>query len=692
MTAPPVTASGLRPADLAMFERFGIPLDLLDAAKVRRITTEQARELLSSRHPGNLAGLLFSYHDPESGHPVGSRVRRDHHEIENGKARDKYLSAYGDIRHLFFSPGAGPLLGDVSATVVLVEAEKSALTLTAAATRASRRLLAVAMGGDWGWKGTIGKTTDAAGARVDVKGPLPDLNRIAWTDRDVVVMLDANVSTNNKVQAAQRALASELAGRGARVRIANLPVEDGVNGPDDFRAVHGDAALFAVLDAAQPAKVKAGKPEPKKQGREVQLDDPEPWPDPVDGPALLDSIADVLAQYVALPAHAAVTIALWLLHTYLIGEVFTTPNLAITSPTKRCGKTLLLIVAGSLVPRRLFTANVTPAVLFRAIEKYRPTLLIDEADSFVRENEELRGVLNSGHTKTTATVLRAVGDDHEPRLFSTWCAKAIALIGALPATLADRSIEVKMRRRAAGEPVARLRQDRIDGECADLRRQAARWAADHADVIRAADPDVPGTLHDRAADCWRPLLAVADAAGGTWPDQARLAAVGLAGSQDEGDVAVELLADIKEIVEDTDADLIGSSVLLERLVGMEGRPWADYRNGKAMTPHGLARLLKRFEVFPCDRRQGEKVLKSYRRDDFGDAFARYLPLKSQHRNKVNENGPELPFSNRNIEQSCCDLRTATKPMNTKECCGVAIQQGGLRLNLPDEGDDDARLL
>src|SRR4029453_223767 len=114
-----------------------------------------------------------------------------------------------------------------------------------------------------------------------------------------------------------------------------------------------------------------------------------------------------------------------------------------------CGKTVLLIVLGALVPRRMFAANVTPAVLFRTIEKFSPTLLIDEADTFIRDNDELRGVLNSGHTRTTATVIRAVGDDHDPRAFSTWCPKAIALIGSLPGTLSDRSIEIGMRRRMA---------------------------------------------------------------------------------------------------------------------------------------------------------------------------------------------------------------------------------------------------
>ncbi len=149
---------------------------------------------------------------------------------------------------------------------------------------------------------------------------------------------------------------------------------------------------------------------------------------------LLDAIAATFTRYIALPTHAEHRDrALGVARLRLPGVV-DSPFLAITSPVKRCGKTLLLIVLGAIVPRRLFASNVTPAVLFRTIEKYRPTLLIDEADMFIRENDELRGVLNSGHTRTTAIVIRAVGDDHDPRAFSTWCPKAVALIGRLPDT------------------------------------------------------------------------------------------------------------------------------------------------------------------------------------------------------------------------------------------------------------------
>ena len=155
-------------------------------------------------------------------------MRRDSHpRTEDGKPAHKYLSAFGDVRHLFFAPGAGAWLADAGVRVVLVESEKASLSVTSAALRAGRPVLAIALGGCWGWRGRCGKTTDASGARVDEMGPLPDLARVTWQGRDVVILFDSNAATNDKVQAAQRALAAELARRGANV-IAELPVEDGL--------------------------------------------------------------------------------------------------------------------------------------------------------------------------------------------------------------------------------------------------------------------------------------------------------------------------------------------------------------------------------------------------------------------------------------------------------------------------------
>jgi hypothetical protein len=401
---------------------------------------------------------------------------------------------------------------------------------------------------------------------------------------------------------------------------------------------------------AQPAKKR--KAETLKQGREVELENPEPWPEAVNGAELLDVIAATFERYLILPEHASTALALWVIHCYTFSAWFMSPFLAITSATRRCGKTLLLILLGALVPRRLLASNVSAAVLFRTIEKYGPTLLIDEADTFVRDNDDLRGILNSGHTKTTAVVIRAVGDDHEPRLFSTWCPKAIALIGKLPGTLDDRSIEIGMRRRATGEHIEQLRQDRIDATCREFRQRAARWAADHVVALQDADPPVPSTLHDRAADCWRPLLAVADAAGGNWPERGRSAAVGLTGATTETtERAVELLQDIRHVWPDHEA-FLATGELLKKLQALEDRPWGAFgKTGKPITGQAVAAMLKGFKIFPGHNEAGS--VRGYQRNSFEDWWRRY-PRQSSDRQNGNENGPELAISSRQREKPSDD--------------------------------------
>ena len=172
-----------------------------------------------------------------------------------------------------------------------------------------------------------------------------------------------------------------------------------------------------------------------------------------------------------------------------------------------------LDVLGCLVRRPLPTASVTPAAIFRVIESYGPTLLIDEADTFLSDNEELRGMLNSGHRRGGG-VLRIVGEQHAPRAFATYGPCAIALIGALPDTLHDRAITIDLKRRLASEKVAPFRSDRAE-HLAVLARQAARWTADNAERVAAIDPEMPATIINREADNWRPLVAIADAAAGS---------------------------------------------------------------------------------------------------------------------------------------------------------------------------------
>jgi putative DNA primase/helicase len=462
-----------------------------------------------------------------------------------------------------------------------------------------------------------------------------------------------------------------------------------------------------LVDAALGVAVKDDR-EKQEAGREVFLSDPEPWSEPVDGSKLATDISATISKYVALPARTADTIALWILHCYTISAVFVSPILAITSPLKQCGKTTLLEVVGALVPRLLLASSITASALFRSVEKYEPTLLVDEADTFLANHEELRGVLNAGHTRNTARVVRTVGDKHEPRVFSTWCAKAIALIGRLPETLEDRSIVISMRRRAPSEQVERLRRDRLHRQLEPLRQQAARWTADHQKIIRDADPAVPDSISDRAQDNWRPLLAIAEALGGDWPETARAAVLALGGVAIEVDNAprVQLLADIRDLFAERSVDRLSSEEIVETLTKMEDRPWPEWRQGKPLSKNQLARLLKPFGVRPRTVRTNGSTPRGYQLDDFQDAFARYLrqpntpdqspgtdpehvslpdtPPQTATTATSAESQASLPLGEPQQTPPCCGLQTSEKARDSANVADVALRQGGTGEGEPSE--------
>jgi putative DNA primase/helicase len=361
-----------------------------------------------------------------------------------------------------------------------------------------------------------------------------------------------------------------------------------------------------------------------KQGRALSFPEPEPWPGPVNGAELLDALSARIRGHVVMSDDEALTAALWVVHTYLLDYFGISPRLAITSPEKGCGKTTALDVLARLVWRPLPTANASASAIFRAVEMQRPTLLIDEADSFLPENEELRGILNSGH-RLGGSVIRTVGEDFEPRSFSTYSACAIALIGKLPATLTDRSVPIELRRRRPDEPVKPFRFDRTD-HLDQPARKTARWAADSAERIRAADPDMPAGIFNRTADNWRPLLAIADAAGGEWPARARRAAqrASAAAVGDDQSTGVLALGDIRAIFAERGTDRLPSADLVAALAVMEGRPWAEWKGGKSITANGLARLLAKYKIVPDSIRVADRTPKGYLLAHFKDAFERYL--------------------------------------------------------------------
>ncbi len=157
----------------------------------------------------------------------------------------------------------------------------------------------------------------------------------------------------------------------------------------------------------------------------------EPAADPVDGQQLMAQVTMMLKRYVVMSEEALDAVALWLVRAHAHDLFDVNPRLALLSPEKACGKTTVLELLERLTPRSLMASNISPAAVFRIIEAEQPTLLMDEMDSFSDTHEELRGILNSGHRRAGAKVVKTVGDAHEVKTFSTWCPMVAARIGRL---------------------------------------------------------------------------------------------------------------------------------------------------------------------------------------------------------------------------------------------------------------------
>jgi putative DNA primase/helicase len=304
----------------------------------------------------------------------------------------------------------------------------------------------------------------------------------------------------------------------------------------------------------------------------------EPWSTPVNGDDLLHDLCDVIERHLILPKWGTEALALWVFHCHAHDAARHSPILFATSPTKQCGKTNLLATLSMVVPKPLSAANVTPATVFRAIARWHPTLLIDESDTFLSDQSDLRGVLNSGHTRSQAFVLRCVGDDLVPTQFSTWSPKAFAAIGRLHPTLEDRSIKIELRRKLRSEQVERIPSR--DDAYGDLRRKIARWVADHIEELKHAHPSIPKELTDRGRDNWEPLLAIANAAGGDWATLARTAARHLSRADDDETYAIVLLKNLAAMFE-TEGDELSSTTIVATLNEMEDRPWSEFKKQQA---------------------------------------------------------------------------------------------------------------
>lgn len=256
---PPSWGCSLTDADYANLATSWITKEIADRAMLRRVDTFEGREIIGQGGKRDCAGLLFSYYWPGESHAHSHRIRRDNPDWteKNGKviAKAKYLGAPGSANRLYIPLGiALEQLDDVQVPIVIVEGEKKALALWRLANHAAERprFVPIAISGVWNWLGTIGKTGGPKGERLDVKGPIADLNRIPWGGRKIFIIFDTNIHTNDSVKWARKGISRELATRRAEVHLVNLPEDCGVNGVDDLLAKSGPEPVLKLFAAAVP--------------------------------------------------------------------------------------------------------------------------------------------------------------------------------------------------------------------------------------------------------------------------------------------------------------------------------------------------------------------------------------------------------------------------------------------------------
>lgn len=351
---------------------------------------------------------------------------------------------------------------------------------------------------------------------------------------------------------------------------------------------------------------------------------------PVNGAKVLRNLDAMLRQYIVMGEEQRIACVLWIVHTYCAEASYFTPYLHVFSPVRECGKSTLLAILESVARRALKSDAMTPAAMYRLIKLQQPALLLDELDTLLRTDgaEKLRGVLNSGFRRDGAVHL-CEGDAHAVQSYPTFCPKVLAGIGNLWATVASRSVPLRLDRATSEQRrgIRPLRGDRIREELEDQRLDCARWAHDHFDLLANADPVVPSSLGARAADIWRPLLAIADQVGEEWPALSRLASETLSAPTAETDYGLMLLEDVAQCVMETPSVIVGglfpTAALLTYLLERDERPWQQYKLGRELTKQQLARLFSRFDITPRMERVGGSVTRGYAWHELRAAVSRY---------------------------------------------------------------------
>jgi hypothetical protein len=337
-------------------------------------------------------------------------------------------------------------------------------------------------------------------------------------------------------------------------------------------------------------------------------------------------------------------------------------------------------VINFLARRPIQSVSISGPALFRSIQKWSPTFVLDEADTAFTRNEDLKEVANSGWTRGQS-VIRCDPDTNEPKPYSTFAPKALGMKGRkLPETTLSRAIVIAMKRKRPNERVQDF--DHTDNENLEqLRQQIFRWATDNVESLATATPEIPENFHNRVRANWKLLLAVAEHAN--WKAKAQKAAIALeeVHATFVSAVGIELLADIKINFDarklHKDWDRVKSECLVEELIKDKDKNWAGYNKGKPISQRQVAGLLKEFDIRPRTVRFGHGTAKGYELAWFSDAFERYLspanPISIRH-TVTSEENQRLDDENDPSQLPLCDgTEMGSNPLKLETCDGVTDQ-------------------
>ena len=358
--------------------------------------------------------------------------------------------------------------------------------------------------------------------------------------------------------------------------------------------------------------------------------------DRLNGTTLASDLASYLRKYVVLEDDYRDTVALWILHCWAIDAFYTTGRLLIRSPEKECGKSVLLDVMEAVLPEAVSSVSMTGASMYQRLEAdHPPVFLIDEIDTSLGSKrakdsealELLKAVLNGGYRRGR-TVDRG-GKDGKPKQYPTFAPVALAGIdSALSAPFLSRAITIEMRKRLSFEECSGYAWGpKTEAEAQMLKERCELWALGQVDRLRDAEPEMPEGVEGRKQEIWGPLLAVADAIGGEWPERARSAVENaVQGPPESATVAHDVLVAVRLVFDD---ETLASKTIVDRLKDLDEYDFHKWNNGGGITQRELALRLATYRIRSRNVRVAGEVVKGYRREQFTDAWTRYAPISAE---------------------------------------------------------------